>query len=97
MSFDINPPSRNLSNVQASAKSQDGGAGNTGYFMRGQKEEAFVNLNEEAEDTFARETDEELVVEEVTIGVFLRKLVLDIAKKILSFFKKKKPKVPKED
>lgn len=34
MSFDINPTGRNLSNVQASAKSQDGGGGNTGYFER---------------------------------------------------------------
>lgn len=38
MSFDINP-SRNLSNVQASSKTSDGGAGNTGYFQRGQSED----------------------------------------------------------
>lgn len=50
MSFDINPPSRNLSNVQASHKSSDGGAGNTGYFQREQKEENEFKL-EFAKDT----------------------------------------------
>lgn len=39
MSFNINPPSRNLSNVQASQGSCPGGGGNTGYFQRGSKED----------------------------------------------------------
>ena len=39
MSFDLGPISKNLSNVQASSKTTDGGGGNTGYFQRGRKEE----------------------------------------------------------
>jgi len=37
MSFDITPPNNNLSNIQASSKPTDGGAGNTGYFAQGKK------------------------------------------------------------
>ena len=38
MSFDVSP-NVNLTNVQASHKSTDGGGGNTGYFQRGESEE----------------------------------------------------------
>lgn len=57
MSFDINP-NRNLSNVQASHKSTDGGAGNTGYFQREQKEEAsFEFAKDYPKDSFIKEED----------------------------------------
>lgn len=57
MSFGINPPSRNLSNVQASSKSQDGGAGNTGYFRReNTKEEVELNFSKNySEDSFVKQ------------------------------------------
>lgn len=51
MAFDINPPNRNLSNVQASQGSCPGGGGNTGYFKRGKKEEE----NEEFKLEFAKD------------------------------------------
>ena len=57
MSFNINPPSRNLSNVQASSKPQDGGAGNTGYFKReNTKEEVELNFSKNySEDSFVKQ------------------------------------------
>ena len=55
MSFDINP-SRNLSNVQASHKSTDGGAGNTGYFQRGEYEEINLGFAKDyPNDSFSKE------------------------------------------
>ena len=61
MSFEINP-SRNLSNVQASHKSTDGGAGNTGYFQREQGEEVSLGFAKDyPNDSFNKE---EVVFEE---------------------------------
>ena len=85
MSFDINPPSRNLSNVQASAKSQDGGAGNTGYFMRGQQEEdTGFRFRDTGSDSFERSNAGE---EEDTgfLTLFLRFLE-ELIEKIKAFF-----------
>ena len=57
MSFDITPPNKNLSNVQASAKSCAGGGGNTGYFRRDAGGEGEQNKyqKEELFDTFERD------------------------------------------
>jgi len=53
MSFDMNLASvKNLSNVQASSKSQDGGAGNTGYFMRGESDENIGLYFKDSESDF---------------------------------------------
>ena len=50
MSFDFSP-NINLSNVQASHKTTDGGGGNTGYFQRGSSDEESQALFKK-EDTF---------------------------------------------
>ena len=55
MSFDINFSTKNLSNVQASAKSQDGGAGNTGYFSRDKEENLGLHFAKDWEnDSFEK-------------------------------------------
>lgn len=70
MSFDITPPNKNLSNVQASAKSCAGGGGNTGYFRRdgGSESEQSKHQNEELFDTFER--DDVVLDEEQDIGLW---------------------------
>ena len=83
MSFDMNLISKNLSNVQASAKSQDGGAGNTGYFMRGQQEENVgLKFKDSGTDFFdkSEQIDEE-EKEESLLDLFL-KLVEELIAKI---------------
>ncbi len=56
MSFEINPPRRNLSNVQASSKTQDGGAGNTGYFKRNEEEEVNFKVKKDYKtDSFEKQ------------------------------------------
>ena len=61
MSFDINP-SINLSNVQASHKTSEGGAGNTGYFQREESEEINLGFAKDyPSDSFSKE---EVVFEE---------------------------------
>ena len=73
MSFDMNlVTSRNLSNIQASAKSQDGGAGNTGYFMRGEAEEDIgLCFKDTGLDFFDKPKPAE-VEEESLLTLFLR-------------------------
>lgn len=65
MSFDFSP-NVNLTNVQASHKSTDGGAGNTGYFQRGnddtsqslfKKEELFDSFSSSEKKQFSEEED----------------------------------------
>ena len=82
MSFDINP-NRNVSNVQASSKTTDGGGGNTGYFQRGKtkEEEAFEFKKETPEDSFEKITLEDLE-EETNEPSFLEK-IFNWLKKIL--------------
>ena len=88
MSFEINP-NRNLSNVQASHKSTDGGAGNTGYFQRGEEEEInlgfakdYPNDSFSKEDVVFEEEDSESLLD------FLKKLFKDIINSIKKLFKK---------
>ena len=87
MSFDINPPSKNLSNIQASSKTTDGGAGNTGYFQRGKKskeqEKKFgLTFSAESElDSFEHKNkDEEEIIEEEKFSFigFIEKIILNI-------------------
>jgi len=88
MSFDMNLVSKNLSNVQASAKSQDGGAGNTGYFMRGQKEEDIgLHFKDLGLDSFDRKNDDEQENEQTLLEIFLR-FIEEIINKIKKFLKK---------
>jgi hypothetical protein len=88
MSFDINP-SRNLSNVQASHKSNDGGAGNTGYFQRGEEEEVKLGFAKDyPNDSFSKE---EVVFEEEeteSLWNLLVKLFKDLIASIKKIFKK---------
>ena len=85
MSFEMNLIGKNLSNVQASAKSQDGGAGNTGYFMRGQKEEDLgLRFKDYGTDIFDKSEQQE---EEETsfLDIFL-KFIEKLINKIKAFF-----------
>ncbi len=89
MSFDMNLAGmKNLSNVQASSKSQDGGAGNTGYFMRGeQDEEIGLRFKDMGSDSFEKakvEIDDE---ETDFLTMFLR-FIEGIIDKIKKLFKK---------
>lgn len=73
MSFDMNlVGSKNLSNVQASAKSQDGGAGNTGYFMRGEEEDIGFRFKDQGSDIFEKSNAVEDEEEESFLTLFLR-------------------------
>ena len=86
MSFDINPPSRNLSNVQASAKSQDGGAGNTGYFMRDEQEENIgLYFKDMGSDSFEKSGSDKEDEEESFLTLFLR-FIEDLIDKIKALF-----------
>ena len=78
MSFDFNPIG-NLSNVQASAKSQDGGGGNTGYFRRGKKEE-------ETESTFTRDYPEDSFEQSGTLDEIQNQSFLEIIKSLIQDF-----------
>ena len=81
MSFDMNLVNKNLSNVQASAKSQDGGAGNTGYFMRRQKDEDIgLRFKEYGPDVFDKSTKEEVEEETSLLDLFLKFIEKLIAK-----------------
>lgn len=87
MSFDINP-SRNLSNVQASHKSSEGGAGNTGYFERnGQEEEINFKTKDYPEDSFEKEgtLDE---IQSQNFWTIIKNLFLDLFEAIKNFFSK---------
>ena len=85
MSFDINP-SRNLSNVQASHKSTDGGAGNTGYFQREEGEEVNLGFAKDyPNDSF---TKEEVVLEEDDDGEGLFEILVRILKEFIESIKK---------
>ncbi len=82
MSFDMNlVGSKNLSNVQASAKSQDGGAGNTGYFMRGEEEDIGFCFKDQGADIFEKSSDVETEEEESFLTLFLR-FIEDLINKI---------------
>ena len=88
MSFEINP-SRNLSNVQASHKSTDGGAGNTGYFQRGEEEEINLGFAKDyPNDSF---TKEDIVLEEddgESLWAYLIKIFKEFLDSIKKLFKK---------
>ena len=88
MSFDINP-SRNLSNVQASHKSSEGGAGNTGYFQREESEEINLGFAKDyPNDSFSKE---EVVFEEEeteSLWSFLIRIFKEFIASIKKLFKK---------
>ena len=88
MSFDMNLVTKNLSNIQASAKSQDGGAGNTGYFMRGRQEEDIgLRFKEYGADIFDKSDLKEDEEETTLLELFLR-FIEQLINKIKTFFKK---------
>ena len=85
MSFDMNLITKNLSNVQASAKSQDGGAGNTGYFMRGEQEEDLgMRFKDSGSDIFEKAG---AVAEEEEDNQSLLSLFLEFIEKIIDKIK----------
>lgn len=90
MSFDINPPRNNLSNVQASSKTTDGGGGNTGYFRRdGEKEEEILNFKKDFEgDKFVKEEENEEEETQSFLDIFLN-FFSNLIDAIKNFFIKK--------
>ncbi len=94
MTFNFNPLSslnQNLTNVQKSSKTSDGGAGNTGYFARGKNEQEeqqiIFETDDYPKDTFEYEKEEK--VESDGLLSILKKLVLKLKKAFLKLFKKK--------
>lgn len=82
MSLNFGPLNNNISNqpvIKQSQKSQDGGAGNTGYFEQGQKEKDDDKDKDIFDKSIFDETapDEDFLEEES-----------DLAKKIMGVFKK---------
>ena len=67
MSFDVNPLNNSTPHQIKTAKSQDGGAGNTGYFQQGNKkkedDENSMNksLFKKEEDTFSLKDAKEVM------------------------------------
>jgi len=96
MSFDFNPVNNNLSNVQASSKTSDGGAGNTGYFKRENKEENILEFAKDyPEDSFEHiELSDFEQEKEEGFFKFLKKLYVRflalVLYKIKKLFKKRK-------
>lgn len=89
MSFDFGPMQK-LTNVQASAKTTDGGGGNTGYFRRGQKEEEEVGLSftrEYPEDSFEYVEVEDEIQKQSFLEI-IKGLFLDFMEMIKKIFKK---------
>ena len=82
MSFDINF-NKNLSNVQASSKTSDGGAGNTGYFQR--EEEKENNLLGFAKD-YPNDSFEKIEITEDEQEQSLLEIILDLFSSIVKFF-----------
>ncbi len=91
MSFDINPPNRNLSNVQASAKSCSGGAGNTGYFRRDDEEDNTDKLEfsnkDSKQDTFEKSNSGDNADQESFISLLIN-FFFDLIDNIKKFFTK---------
>ena len=90
MSFDFNPIG-NLSNVQASHKSCDGGGGNTGYFQRGKKEEEeidFSSVKDYPEDSFEKEDEIEEEIQSQKFLDIIKNLFSDLFECIKKIFKK---------
>ncbi len=88
MSFEMNLVSKNLSNVQASSKSQDGGAGNTGYFMRGQKEEDIGLRFKDSGADFFDKSEKIQEEDEQSFLDLLLKFIEDLIGKIKKIFVK---------
>ncbi|MBR2525831.1 hypothetical protein IKE67_05140 [bacterium] len=78
MSFDVNPLNNNVPHQIRTSKSQDGGAGNTGYFQQRKKQEdedensMNRSLFNEKDDTFTLEDAREVAYVEPT---FLMKVI----------------------
>lgn len=91
MSFDFSP-NVNLTNVQASHKSTDGGAGNTGYFQRGTDDTSqSLFKKEELFDTFSSSGKSELNNEEdLTFFELIKKYICLLIKTIKSALNIKK-------
>ena len=83
MSFDVNF-GKNLSNIQASSKTTDGGAGNTGYFQRGEKEEN--NLLGFAKD-YPNDSFEKIELPEENEGSSFLDVISDFISSIIKIFK----------
>ena len=95
MSFDFSPM-KNLSNVQASHKSCDGGAGNTGYFRRDNNEEEneFKFFTKDlGQDSFVKSKIPEKEEENVSFFILFLKFIEDLIDKLTNFFSQKFKKI----
>ena len=84
MSFDINL-GKNLSSVQASSKTMDGGAGNTGYFQREEQKEN--NLLGFAKD-YPNDSFEKIEIPDEEQEQSFLDIIFDLIASIVKFFKK---------
>lgn len=90
MSFDINPPRNNLSNVQASSKTTDGGGGNTGYFRRdGESEEEIIAFKEPKNDVFVKENEKNEEEESQSLLDIILNFFSDLIEAFKKIFTKK--------
>lgn len=78
MSFDFGPM-KNLSSVQASSKTTEGGGGNTGYFQRGQQEEENINFK-------TKDYPDDSFEQQGTLDEIQNQSFLDIIKNLLNDF-----------
>ena len=87
MSFDINL-GKNLSNVQASSKTSDGGAGNTGYFGRqANDEDKLLGFKKDyPNDSFEKIEIPKAEEEDKSILELIKELILSIFQFIKELF-----------
>lgn|SRR5574344_1265009 len=92
MSFDINPPSSKPV-ITGTANTQDGGAGNLGYFEREEKDEKSKKqedtgsiFSSEKTDSFSHESDLKEENDDFSISKFIAQIILKIKSFLLSIF-----------
>ena len=87
MSFDVGPTMKNLSNVQASAKTCSGGGGNTGYFSRGGDDEniGFSFAKDYPADSFEK-ADFKVYEDDESLWEFIKNWFIGIVAKIVKKF-----------
>ncbi len=94
MSFDFNPIGNNFSSIQASSKTTEGGAGNTGYFKREEEEEekTLSFKKDYPNDSFEHIELEDIEEKEEGFFDFLKKLYVRFLARIKYELKKLKSK-----
>lgn len=83
MSFDVNPPSSKPVIREAASMQNDGGAGNLGYFERGegkekkQQKDSIFSSGQES-DTFQKESDVSEKGDDFSISGFIANLIFAV-------------------